>query len=240
MGFEMKFTRLLLSAWVGFGIVCGNASADLDLFASKELQINNAIPDEADLTRNFEDPLPALLRDQQLVQLANCSDYLAVRSRIIGSDNEPDYQALIFQTVPCSALALLKTATIAKQSALPKNFHDYRTTSAYPATLWPAISEDERKSKDWATGTLSSYTQQSTLNKIGEDALGLEKSGYGLRITLLARGDFNHDGWEDAAFRWEGYALKSSYADSRLVILTRVNADSPLQEIPSDSSWQNR
>lgn len=226
----MKFARLLLSVWVG--IACGNASADIALFAAKELQINNTIPDETDLTRNFEDPLPAMLADQRLVQLVNCSNYLAVRSRIIGSDNEPDYHALIFQTVPCNAIALLKSASIAKQSALPKSFHDYTNTSAYPATLWPAISEDERKNKDWATGTLSTYTKQSTLSKIGDDALGLEKSGYGLRITLLARGDFNHDDWEDAAFRWEGYALKGSYADSRLIILTRENADTPLQEIP--------
>lgn len=228
----MKFTRFLLSAWVVFGTIYGNASAEIALFAAKELQIKNAVPDEADLTRNFEDPLPAMLAGQQLVQLGNCSDYLAVRSRIIGSDNEPDYRALIFQTVPCSALALLKSASMAKQSALPKSFHGYTNTTAYPATLWPAISEDERKSQDWATGTLSAYTKQPTLNKIGEDSLGLEKSGYGFRITLLARGDFNHDGWEDAAFRWEGYALKGSYADSRLVVLTRENADTMLQELP--------
>lgn len=230
----MKFTQLLLSTWVGFSFVCGNASADIALFAAKELLIKNAIPDDADLTQNFEDPLPAMLADQQLVQLGNCSDYLALRSRIIGSDNEPNFRALIFQTVPCNALALLKSANMAKQSALPKSFHDYTNTSAYPATLWPAISEDERKSNGWSSGTLSAYSKQATLNTIGEDAYGLEKSGYGFRITLLARGDFDHDDWEDAAFRWEGYALKGSYADSRLVILTRKNTDTPLREIPLD------
>ena len=57
-------------------------------------------------------------------------------------------------------------------------------------------------------------------------------SGYGFHITLLARGDFNHDGCEDAAFRCEGYALHAGYADARLVVLTRTDVNSNLLELP--------
>jgi len=167
-----------------------------------------------------------------LVQLSNCRDYLAVRSQITGSDNETDYHALLVQTVPCIALALLKSAGIAKLSALPKTFSNYTNTAYYPATLWPAVSDEEQKSQVWSIGTLSAYTKKTALRKVNKAALGLEMSDYGFHIKLLARGDFNHDGWEDAAFRWEGYALHASYADARLVVLTRTNEKSSLLELP--------
>ena len=164
--------------------------------------------------------------------LGNCRDYLAVRRQITGSDNETDYHALLIQKVPCIALALLKSAGIAKQSALPKTFSNYTNTAYYPVTLWPAVSDEEQKSRAWSTGTLLTYTKKTALRKINKAALGLEMSGYGFHITLLARGDFNHDGWEDAAFRWEGYALHADYADARLVVLTRTDQKSSLTELP--------
>ena len=131
--------------------------------------------------------------------------------QIIGSDNATDYNALRFQTLPCIALALLKSASVAKKSALPKNFLRYKNAAFYPATLWPAVSDDERMSQRWATGSLLAYTHQAALRKTNDNALELEESGWGLRISLLARGDFNHDGWEDAAVLWEGYSLNSGY-----------------------------
>ena len=220
----MKPTALLLLASIGIAVNCGVALADPALFAAQELQLKQAVPDEAAFSRPFEDPLPALLKDKQRIQLGNCRDYLAVRRQITGSDNETDYHALLIQTAPCIALSLLKSAGIAQQSALPKTFSNYTNTAYYPATLWPAISDEEQKSRVWSTGTLSAYTKKTALRTINKTALGLEMSGYGFHITLLARGDFNHDGWEDAAFRWEGYALHADYADARLVVLTRTDS----------------
>jgi hypothetical protein len=230
----MKSIQFLVPALTGIALICGNAFADTPLFAAKELQLKNAIPNEAELIRPFEDTLPALLttsKDNQLVKLGNCQDYLAVRKQIIGSDNESDYSVLIFQTVPCTALALLKSASIAKQSALPDSFLSYTNTAFYPATLWPAVSKDERESRKWLEGSLSVYTKKTALRKINKKTLELEKSGYGLHITLLARGDFNHDGWEDAAFRWEGYAVQGSYTDARLVVLTRTSTKDSFREL---------
>ncbi|NOS88528.1 MAG: hypothetical protein HOP34_08310 [Methylococcaceae bacterium] len=231
----MKSTPLLLLALIGIAFTCTHAFADVALFAAQELQLKDAIPNETEWDRPFEDPLPALLttsKDKQLVQLGNCRDYLAVRNQITGSDNDADYRVLVFQTVPCIALSLLKTASIAKQSALPKNFHSYTNTAFYPATLWPAVSDEEQKSRAWSTGTLLTYSKKTALRKINTETLGLEMSGYGFHITLLARGDFNHDGWEDAAFRWKGYALQGSYIDSRLVVLTRTTENSGFLELP--------
>ncbi len=232
----MNSTQFLLLALLVITLCWSHAFADIDLFAAKELQLKNAKADDAALDRPFEVPLPAKIttaKGDELQELANCRDYLAVYNQITGSDNETDYHALLFQTVPCAALALLKSASIAKQSALPKNFHNFTKTTFYPATLWPAVSDDERKSRDWSAGTLLTYTKQASLRKINKETLGLENSGWGFRITLLARGDFDHDGWEDAAFRWEGYALESNYTDVRLVVLTRTNEKNSFLELPA-------
>ena len=233
----MEFRKLPLMALVAvaFTFNCVNALAASTLFAAKELQLNDSLPSEADFERSFEDPLPALVEDddgKHLIQLANCRDYLAVRSHIIGSSNDRDYRVLLLQTIPCVAFALLKSAAIASRTALPKDFLRYTSTINYPASLWPVVSDDERQRLEQSGATLRTVTQKADLRKVNNETLEVEKTGFGLHLTLLARGDFDHDKWEDAAFRWEGYALNGSYSDARLVILTRTNANSRFREIP--------
>ena len=237
MIFKMKYTQFLLFSLIGLVLFNNSAPAETTIFAAKELHLKDNLPNEAEFVRPFEDPLPALLataKGEELVQLSNCRDYLSVRHQIMGSDNETDYHALVSQTAPCIVLALLKSSNIAKLSALPKEFIVYTKTAYYPATLWPAISDDERKDQKWSNGNLLSYTKKTALSKINNKTLGLESSGYGFHITLLARGDFNHDSWEDAAFVWESYSLHGSYADVRIVVLTRTNPNNNLIELSLD------
>jgi hypothetical protein len=234
----MKFYKRILAVLVTFFVfthLCTCAFAASALFAAKELQLKDAVPSEADLDRPFENPMPARIAGTgggRMMQLASCRDYLAVRNQIIGSNNENDYQVLLYQAIPCIALALLKSASIAPQTALPKDFLRQTDTTSYPATLWPAISNEEIQRLERPGATLHTASKKKALTKLNDETLELKASGFGLRLTLLARGDFNHDGWEDAAFRWESYALHGSYTYSRLVVLTRTNADSGFRELP--------
>lgn len=202
-------------------------------FVAKELGLRQAVPTEADFERPFEAPLPARVSSGQggpeTVPIASCRAYLAVRDRIVGSDNDADYRVLRFQGVACEALALLKVSTDAKRSALPADFASLTATRLYPATLWPAISDEERETLARPGSTLRTASDKGALRVTPGGGLELESQGMGLRLTLLARGDFDHDGWEDAAFRWEAWSLKGSYADSRLVVLTRK--DRALREL---------
>lgn len=229
-----KWISAVLITFVFTNIFTG-AFAASTLFASKELELKNSVPSESDLDRPFEDPLPARVagpEGKHLLQLINCRDYLAVRNQIVGSNNENDYQVVLYQTVPCIALALLKSASIAPRTALPENFLRDTDTTLYPATLWPAVSDDETKLLKRPGATLFTASKKKVLRKLNEESLELQASGFGLRLTLLARGDFDHDGWEDAAFRWEGYALHGSYTYSRLVVLTRTSSEKNYRELP--------
>lgn len=204
------------------------------LFAAGELGLHEAVPNNADFDRPFEAPLPALVSDangKRMIQLSCCRDYLPVRNHIVGSDTDADYRVLRFQTVSCDALALLKSAIVALHTALPADFRQLNATRSYPATLWPAVSDDERWKLARKGATLRTVSGRSSLRVAEGGVLELESTGFGIHLTLLARGDFNHDGWEDAAFRWEGYALKGSYTDARLVILTRKGNERGLREL---------
>lgn len=174
----------------------------------------------------FSDPLPAALtvagggNERRL--LGTCRDYLAVKDRIVGSDSEADFRVLRAKTVDCDALALTSTAVAAARSALPGDFLGATGTRLYPASLWANVSDDERAKAARPGSTLQRMSSVRRFKANRPDTLTLENPAYGVRLVLLARGDFNGDGWEDAAFRWSAYARQGSYRDARLVVLTRI------------------
>jgi hypothetical protein len=215
-------------------VIALRAHAQTHLFAASALRLQSARPQAADFARPFDDPLPAKLTSaagKELVELANCRDFLAVRTRIIGSRSDADYRVLRLQSAPCVAMALLQSAHGAARTALPRSFLDSSTTSVYPATLWPAISDDQRARLAAPDATLASASGRSRFRKIDHSALALQSSSVGLRLTLMARGDFDQDGWEDAAFLWESHAVGGSLADAKIVVLTRIGSERRFREL---------
>jgi hypothetical protein len=222
-------TFCMTSAW---------AQEAIPVFVAKELGLQQAMPGDVDFERPFEAPLPARIADSEgkrLVPLNNCREYLAVRGGIVGSDNDADFRVLRLQTVPCVALALLQSATPAIETALPPDFLAQTSASSYPASLWPAVADDERQRLSAPDMTLAMAAGETAWHVLKGELLELEAGDFGVHLTLLARGDFDHDGWEDAAFRWEAYARKGSYTDARLVILTRTEMDAVLRELSPDT-----
>jgi len=180
------------------------------------------------LDRPFPDPLPAKLTVAggrlERVLLGNCHDYLAVKARIVDSDSDRDLRVLRYQVVDCDALALIGRAANVRSSALPRDFLTVTDTRRYPASLAPNVSDDERARAARPGSTLQTMTAVRRFTATRPDTLELKGRAYGIRLSLLARGDFNGDGWEDAAFRWEAHARRGTYADSRLVVLTRLDS----------------
>lgn len=184
----------------------------------------------ADLQKPFETPLPLLLKtagEPQRVEAVHCADWLKHRAAVIGSDNDAAWRVVRFQTVPCEAMALLQNARPASQSALPSRLGSALATAPYPASLWPAPSADAAKRLLAPGMDLARASGSPRWKASPDDTLRLSTSRWRLSLTLLARADFNGDGWEDAAFLWQAEAIQGSYADSRLVVLTRLGAQTP-------------
>ena len=210
------------------------------------LGLAGAMPVDADLDHLFEFPLPARIKqangETTLIDLRHCRDWLQLpRSQVVGSDNEAGWQVLRMQGVRCDAMALLRSATPADRTALPARFASLLATALYPASLALAPSRDERARWAKPGSTLAQATGRARWQLgsqagvqsspaapakpgLREPTLVLRPGGSLVQLTLLARGDFDHDGWEDAAFLWQAAVTQGTLVDARLVVLTRYRS----------------
>jgi hypothetical protein len=212
------------------------------------LGLAGSMPQAADFDQPFEAPLPVRLRTpegRQRVELRDCRAWLTQRAQATGSDNDNTWQIVKLQTVPCEAMALLQAAQPPAHSALPDEPpHRPLLTARYPAALWPAPSDDEQRRLAQPGQTLARASGQQHWERLplpvvpgaalpseGE-RLTLRGRGWRITLTLLARGDFDRDGWEDAAYLWEAQSQRGSASDARLVVLTRRAAGQPLRLVP--------
>lgn len=230
---------VLLSVLASGALAASPLQAEpLPLRALPALALAAVLPSAADLARPFPDALPARISTadgSRMTELRDCRDWLAQRSTVVGSDSDASWRVLRLQVVPCEAMALLAAATTARRSALPARFAQERVTARYPASLWLAPSRDEQARLARPGNTLGTASGKPRWSALGSDGLKLSAKGWQLQMTLLARGDFDHDGWEDAAFLWQAAAsTQGSLADARLVVLTRQAASSPLVELSVD------
>ena len=241
--------RALLTALTALLSASGAVAQPFPPRAAPALGLAQATPTDADFPRPFDTPLPLLLKTAEgpkRVEAVNCRDWLAHRARAIGSDNDAAWRVVRVQVMPCEAMALLARAGTAAQSALPERIDRELDTARYPATLWPAPSADEQRRLATAGMTLGRASGAPRWQPAPQGGtLTLTHGRWRVHLTLLARGDFDGDGWEDAAFAWQAEALQGSYADAQLVVLTRVAGDTALRTVAvgpmlAAASAQNR
>ena len=233
---------LLLAAAIGMLAAVPLRAQPLAPRALPALGLTGALPSAADLARPFPDALPARIRtadsptaaDSRLVELIDCRDWLAQRRSVVGSDSDASWRVLRLQVVPCEAMALLVAASPALHSALPARFAQELVTARYPVGLWLAPSRDEQARLARPGSTLATASGKARWQGLAPDGLKLNAKGWQIQLTLLARGDFDHDGWEDAAFLWQAASSPGSLTDARLVVLTRQAGSAALLELPVD------
>ncbi len=227
-----RWLRALVALAAALLAAGGTMAQPIAPWAAPALGLAGPLPTEADLDRPFETPLPLLLKTAagpKRAEAARCRDWLAVRSQVIGSTNDAAWRVVRVQVVPCEAIALLLNAGTASRSDLPADFARALATSRYPATLWPAPSADEQRR---FAGLTLDRASGAARWKAQPDGLTIEHGRWRVHLALLARADFDRDGWEDAAFSWQAESLQGSYTDARLVVLTRRVGDTRFGMLP--------
>ena len=225
-GTGLRAAALALVAGVGF------AAAAMPPVAQPALGLAGPLPEAADFLRPFETPLPLQVRAAdglRRIEARHCKDWLQHRLQTEGSDNDAAWRVVRYQTVPCEAMAVLAGARPALQSALPPAFDKALATALYPGALWPALSAQEQRRLASPALNLARSSGAARWAPGPDRSLVLTRARWRVHMRLLARADFDGDGWEDAAFAWQGEALAGSYADSRLVLLTRKAGDKALR-----------
>lgn len=105
-----------------------------------------------------------------------------------------------------------------------------------PLDIAPMLSEESndvgnaiKQHKTW----LEFYPHTRITEKTGTD-LSLQMGRYEMSLTILAYGDFNHDGFDDMLVCYQHRVTDGTYYDSGLAVLTRTNATDCLRVLPAD------
>lgn len=147
----------------------------------------------------------------------------------------PDQAIFDGWMVKCDAVRSLIGATAPKQDFLGDFTLDERGIKALPVGVAFQISrDDERKvaSIKSAGGSLGDYLGSVTLKALGnpEDRRMIVRDGRGATqlLSVLAEGDFDHDGINDLLISSSNSMTGGSYHAAHLYIVSRLKAEGPL------------
>lgn len=207
------------------------------------LGVDNASKSVAALERAFADPITIVMRldgaDSNQTP-GSCLKLLTVQSSIVGVRPVSDWAALQDQLVTCTALKWLTTMATPKRSALPSALKLLRSTSLWPVSLWPNPDASSGAAQGTTKKSLRKVSGLSAWKHVAAQAgasehLSLVNRDYQLSVELLARGDFNGDGWEDWLISWRAKAITGSWYNSRSMVLSRMTQHGSLTELPLSS-----
>jgi hypothetical protein len=105
-----------------------------------------------------------------------------------------------------------------------------------PLDLAPMLGEDSDAVAE-AIKQHKSWLEFSPATRISEKTdtdLSLQIGNYEMSLTILAYGDFNHDGFDDMLVCYQHRVRDGTFYYSGLAVLTRTNATDCLQVLPAD------
>ncbi|PCH59748.1 MAG: hypothetical protein COC05_06260 [Gammaproteobacteria bacterium] len=137
-----------------------------------------------------------------------------------------DYFRFKLLLVSCKAIDKYSTASAANANNFPLKL-DTSFISQLPATITPLLSKaDALKKQGMSVKSYDSNTQ-ITLEK--ENTFKLLTKEDEVYLTLLARGDFTNDGFEDLLIQAEWYARNAHGKHVDLLILSRLDKDGTVE-----------
>jgi hypothetical protein len=130
------------------------------------------------------------------------------------------------------ALRAIGEAAPSPASHLAEFRLDEGSVDLLPPDLSLAVSDDEARRLESARSAGRTWSEFEPIGSVtveGEAAILVEGDGWGVRVELLAWGDFDGDGLEDVLAKLGGWLTAGSYRTSRLVVLTRRDAGARLE-----------
>lgn len=147
--------------------------------------------------------------------------------------------AYVVASIACYAARDILHATAPKVSYLANFEMNARDAHNLPAALFQVMSDSETvdikkamiagKTLGEVVGPGSSFEDRA--NKFGNAPLVRVDNGFGAieDISLLARGDFNHDGIEDLLISISATSPDGHFGSNQLYLVTRLAPDAPMK-----------
>jgi len=172
--------------------------------------------------------------DEKNVTNCNCREYLGLKEKGFHAEDTYSIAMESWFKSTCYSLRYLEKAIPSRISYL-KNF---RLTNAplknLPLTLDLILSgDDEREAKAALEKgmTWKDFAPDAKVEVTNPNEIVIKREDSETNLTLLAWGDFNHDGVEDILLDVSHSVTSGTYRDYGHVILTRLEKDGKLVQI---------
>lgn len=165
---------------------------------------------------------------REFAKIENCLSYFQLTRQ--GFQSTPLKHQML-EGVVCHALQALKHAVPARRSFLAEFTVNDASVRKLPPDLALSISPDDQRRVQRAKTDHLSWDNIDTIHRVIPHAEGsglVEGDGWAMRLTILARGDFNQDGFEDLLLQTHGWLTEGTYERVRLLELTRKTPQGPL------------
>jgi len=133
-------------------------------------------------------------------------------------------------------IPFLETAIPARQSFVRGLRPGRDMVRLLPLDIAPMLGEESNEAADAIKqhkSWLEIYPQTRITEKTGAE-MSLRMERYEMSLTILAYGDFNHDGFDDMLVCYSQRVTDGTFYYSGLAVLTRTNATDCLRTLPAD------
>ncbi len=185
---------------------------------------------QALLDKPWEYPFKLInFQTQEVFSADRCSQILP-DIRQIGTDLPYESRPYLYQTAMCVAAESIAKARPAQYSALS----DFKLDADFPhqapknMALMISLSETERVLQDDAIVSWAQAEAVKFVSKEGEYQAKYAMEGASQEISLIARGDFNHDNIEDLLLYAQAHVVGGTYTAFRLFWVTKIDVNNPI------------
>ncbi|MFC4259812.1 hypothetical protein ACFOZ5_12300 [Marinobacter lacisalsi] len=190
---------------------------------------------QAQLAWQWDYPAPLIHDYQQDRQAHNCLELLTLTASGYKARNPFEQPFLQARTTICEAVKVTGNLSGFDQSFLGSTLLQQDLPYKAPAEFALAISgsSEQRVSESdtWAEVEVPAGHEPVS----NYEAVYRGRDGSVQRLTVLARGDYNGDGLEDAVLYLRDGVDGGSYAHARYLVVTRLEEGAPLTLLPSDA-----
>ena len=197
---------------------------------SKALLLPALTAIDTELARKFETPIEVVGSSERKATVGDCHSALELLANGFEAPRDVEQRVLRAESIRCLALRALRTAAPARRSAVNAFPLSEKVLEVLPPSLAAAASDEalqrlreaEARGQSWRDVVGNAVmTVEPAAGDRPDSSLVVESRGWRSRVTVYAQADLDGDGNEDLMLRVDEEAVRGTYRNHRLVIVTR-------------------
>jgi len=161
-------------------------------------------------------------KSSENTSFANCSGYLSEVTKKTHALRDNEINAFLEFAMMCRSTKLLLNAKSPEKSNIPNDFLNKSMLENFPVEIafQTSTREAEKNANDKSKKYWSDINQNLQFEAISKDRVKFFDDGGFQNISLVGRGDFNSDGFEDVLISSRDSVEGGSYFNFRIFILS--------------------